>query len=123
MDEVTRERAQSFLTDEHIDRIVKAYRAFKDDDGSTRVVGLEEIRSHDYNLSIPLYVRPEAGSVAEAEGDYGESLAKAIEDWQQSSAALRKSMDELILTLKQAGLTEPQKNTSRGIRKKAKQRP
>lgn len=56
VNEVTRERAQSFLTDEHIARIVAAYRQFKDEPGFTRVAPLEEIRARDGNLSIPLYV-------------------------------------------------------------------
>jgi type I restriction enzyme M protein len=56
VNEVTRERAQSFLTDDHIARIVKAYEAFADEPGFTRIVGLEEIRAKDGNLSIPLYV-------------------------------------------------------------------
>src|SRR5688572_23655941 len=58
VDEVTRERAQSFLTDDHIERIVTAYEKFKDETGFTRVVTLGEIRASDGNLSIPLYVRP-----------------------------------------------------------------
>src|SRR5713226_9785365 len=56
VNEVTRERAQSFLTDDHIGRIVQAYETFADEPGFTRVVGLEEIRAKDGNLSIPLYV-------------------------------------------------------------------
>jgi type I restriction enzyme M protein len=40
VNEVTRERAQSFLTDAHIRRIVKAYEAFRDEPDFTRVVGL-----------------------------------------------------------------------------------
>ena len=38
VNEVTRERAQSFLTDDHIQRIAAAYRAFGDEDGFARVV-------------------------------------------------------------------------------------
>ena len=60
VDEVTRERAQSFLTDDHIERIVAAYRAFKDEPGFTRVATLAEIRAKEANLSIPLYVAPAA---------------------------------------------------------------
>ena len=56
VNEVTRERAQSFLTDDHIERIVRAYEKFKDEPGFTRVVTLEEIRAKDGNLSIPLYI-------------------------------------------------------------------
>ena len=58
VNEVTRERAQSFLTDDHIERIVRAYERFKDEPGFTRVATLEEIRAKDGNLSIPLYVAP-----------------------------------------------------------------
>ena len=60
VNEVTRERAQSFLTDDHIERIVSAYSEFKDEPGFTRVATLEEIRAKDGNLSIPLYVAPQA---------------------------------------------------------------
>ena len=56
MNEVTRERAQSFLTDEHLQRVVRAYQDFKDEPGFTRVVRIEEIRAKDGNLNIPLYV-------------------------------------------------------------------
>src|SRR5262245_63148028 len=56
VNEVTRERAQSFLTDEHITRIIQAYEAFKDEPGFTHVVGLEEIRARDGNLNISLHV-------------------------------------------------------------------
>ncbi len=35
VNEVTRERAQSFLTDDHIKRIVRAYEQFKDEPGFT----------------------------------------------------------------------------------------
>ena len=55
VNEVTRERAQSFLTDDHIERIVKAGRRSRMQPGFTRVVRLEEIRARDGNLS-PLYV-------------------------------------------------------------------
>jgi len=44
LSEVTRERAQSFLADDHIQRIVAAYHAFADEDGFARVVGNDEIR-------------------------------------------------------------------------------
>ena len=60
VDEVTRERAQSFLTDDHIERIVETYKAFKDEPGFARVATLEEIRAKDGNLSIPLYVASQA---------------------------------------------------------------
>jgi type I restriction enzyme M protein len=98
--EVTRERAQSFLRDEHIDRIVDAYRNFDDIDGFARVAMLEDVKANDSNLSIPLYVR----RTTNAADDDGQSLQAAIADWQASSTALRTSMDELFKTLEEAGI-------------------
>ena len=95
VDEVTRERAQSFLEREHIERIVAAYRAFADVPGFARVGTLDEIRAHGGNLSIPLYVRSAEGpSVA---GD--KTLAAAIAAWEESSQALRALIEELWVAL------------------------
>jgi len=58
VNEVTRERAQSFLTDGHIEHIVHAYEQFADTPGFARVVTLAEVRAKDGNLSIPLNVTP-----------------------------------------------------------------
>lgn len=52
VDEVTRERAQSFLTEGHIKRILAAYREFAETDGFARVVSVEEIGANGGNLSI-----------------------------------------------------------------------
>ncbi len=47
------------LGDKDIEKIVGAYREFKDMGDFTRVVSLEEIRENDYNLNVTLYVFPE----------------------------------------------------------------
>ncbi len=99
VNEVTRERAQSFLTEEHIQRIVAAYRVFDDKEGFARVVGNHEIREKGGNLSIPLYVRESNGNGKGAAETI--SLEEAIADWQKSSAALRESMDDLFEMLEQ----------------------
>jgi type I restriction enzyme M protein len=104
IDEVTRERAQSFLEESHIERIVRAYHDFADIDGFARVATLDQIRANNANLSIPLYVRPAANSNGAASN--GESLATAIAAWQQSSQALRASMEDLFTALEQAGIAE-----------------
>ena len=98
---MTRERAQSFLTDDHIQRIVTAYQAFDNEDGFTRVASNDEIRDKGCNLSIPLYVRLANGN-GNANGA-GEtiSLKQAIANWQESSMALRGSMDGLFEVLEQ----------------------
>ena len=88
--EVTRERAQSFLTPEHIARIASAYAAFEDEDGFTTVASLADIKANGDNLSIPLYVKrtsSEGGLV---------DLPVAVRAWRDSSAALRSTASDLF---------------------------
>jgi type I restriction enzyme M protein len=51
-------RRLNILSPKNIEKIVNAYRDFKDIEGFARVTGLEEIRNNDYNLNVPLYVSP-----------------------------------------------------------------
>lgn len=92
--EVTRERAQSFLTDAHSAKIVAAYRDFADRDGFCRVADADAIAANRFNLNIPLYVR---GS--EADADAGPTLAEALDDWESSAVTLRAAMDDLFSAL------------------------
>jgi type I restriction enzyme M protein len=78
VNEVTRERAQSFLTDDHIDRIVHAYKKFQDEPGLARVATMEEIRAKDGNLSIPLYVPPTTGEPTGTGKTTGSNLPDAL---------------------------------------------
>jgi type I restriction enzyme M protein len=102
--EVTRERAQSFLQERHIERIVAAYRAFANVEGFAHVATLDEIQANQANLNIPLYVRPATNGHSNAD----KPLRVVIAEWEQSSKALRATMDDLFVTLEQAGLTEPE---------------
>lgn len=97
VNEVTRERAQSFLTDDHIERIVKAYKAFKEVPGFTRVATLDDIRAKDGNLSIPLYVTPQATETHEERADYAANgLPDAISAWLESSQRVRVALNDLL---------------------------
>lgn len=103
VNEVTRERAQSFLADDHNRRIVAAYRSFGEDEGFARVVGNDEIREKGCSLSIPLFVRASNKQpmvVSEGSETYGkDSLRHAVTSWQESSAALRESIVALFRML------------------------
>lgn len=102
VNEVTRERAQSFLTEDHIQRIVAVYQTFSDVDGFARVVGNDEIKEKASNLSIPLYVRAGNGNGNGNRAIETVSLKQAIANWQESSMALRESMDGLFELLEDA---------------------
>jgi type I restriction enzyme M protein len=100
VEEVTRERAQSFLEEKHIERIVGAYRSFANVNGFAQVATLDDIRANENNLNIPLYVRP-GGNGDEA--DDGRTLEQVLTEWQESSRELRKAMDGLLATLDRKG--------------------
>jgi type I restriction enzyme M protein len=104
--EVTRERAQSFLTDEHIERIVDTYQDFKGVDGFSRVVDNDAVKEKGNNLSIPLYVRSEEKQSEEGAAYRADSLNDVIAAWQKSSVELRSSMKELFDVLTGTAATD-----------------
>lgn len=101
---VTRERGQSFLTDEHIEAILAAYRNSADVPGLTHLATLDEIRANSASLNIPLYVRPQANGNGNGKTAEPPSVKQAIHDWDRSSKQLRNLMDDLFRTLKEAGI-------------------
>ncbi len=54
--EFTPGKAQSVMTDDHIQRIIDTYRTRTERDKYSHLASLEEIRGNDYNLNIPRYV-------------------------------------------------------------------
>jgi len=104
VNEVTRERAQSFLKEEHIQKILAAFLNFMDIEGFARLATLDEIRANNSNLSIPLYVQ----SAANGNGGKGPANEKPLEtviaEWQESSQMLRPSMESLFEMLKEVGI-------------------
>ncbi len=97
VNEVTRERAQSFLTDEHLQRVVRAYQEFKDEPGFTSVVPIEEIRAKEGNLSIPLYVGGETQAQTDVAAESARTaLPEALLGWLESSAKLRAALSSLL---------------------------
>jgi len=91
--EVTRERAQSFLDLEHIQKITETYYKFEPMDGFSYVASNKEILGNDCSLSIPLYVNTgkSIDSIA-AEA----ALEEGVDAWQQSGIALKQSLDALL---------------------------
>lgn len=99
VNEVTLERAQSFLTDEHLQCVVRAYQDFKDEPGFTRVVPSEEIRAKEGNLSIPLYVGGETQMQTDAaNGTAATGLTDALAARLDSSNQVRASLSNLLST-------------------------
>ena len=91
VNEVTRKSAQSYLTDEHITHIADTYKNYKEKEGFSAVVSVEEIAKKNYLLSLPLYVRAEV----QEEQKQQKSLSECIADWQESSRELKETYSEL----------------------------
>lgn len=110
VNEVTRERAQSFLTDEHIQRIVMAYNSFSDELGFTHIASLEEIRARDGNLSIPLYVAPISNNGAIAADKKMEiraiSLSQVLDDWLTSRKSIVESLHAILPSISPPSLNK-----------------
>ncbi|RMH16910.1 MAG: SAM-dependent methyltransferase, partial [Gammaproteobacteria bacterium] len=90
-------RAQNELLPEHVERIYRWYKEFRDIEGVCHVATLDEIRDNDYNLNIPRYVEP----VIEEESI---SVDEAIANLKQSLQAAYAAEDRLKELLQREGL-------------------
>lgn len=97
--EVTRERAQSFLKPEHQERILSAYRSFKDEPGFAKVTTLKDIAANGGSLSIPLYVKRGISGAGTANGDEPKNLREAWGRWQDGGRLFWEKMDALVESL------------------------
>ena len=89
--EVTRKNAQSYLEDEHIEKIAGVYEKFSAIDGFSAIASLKEIIEHDHKLSIPLYVKGSEEPELELL-----PLEDAIIEWMECSATLSANYAALI---------------------------
>lgn len=91
--EVTRKNAQSYLEDEHIEKIANAYTSYATIDGFSATATIDEIAAHDSKLSIALYVRKSGvgGCV---------DLDDAVEAWSRCRITLHTEFDKLNTLIK-----------------------
>ena len=100
VNEVNRERAQSFLSDDHIQRILSSYKAFKDEKGFAKVTSLEKIRQNDYSLKIDLYVpQPPLNGIANT-AETQRELPAALKVWSDSRIQVRGALTAMLSDLK-----------------------
>jgi type I restriction enzyme M protein len=109
VNEVTRERTQSFLTDDHIACIVKAYDTFKDETGFAKLVSLEEVRANDYSLKIDLYV-PTPTALDSVKSQINGDLSAALAEWAESRVQMRDVLSSRLADTKLHRVTESQPN-------------
>jgi type I restriction enzyme M protein len=100
VNEIARERAQSFLRGEHQSQILEAYKAFADEPGFAAVADTAAIEKQDWSLSIPLYVTNSTfpatdNGVAAA----SQTLANDWTKWKADGEALWRQMDDVTAML------------------------
>lgn len=99
LNEVTRERSQSFLKPEHQQRILAAFKTFVDVPGFAKVVTQGEIRSNTCNLSISFYVK-RGGIVPAIDSNCDVlTLRSAWDEWQSEGRQFWPQMDALVEAL------------------------
>ena len=98
VNDVRRESAFSYLTDDHIAKIQKAFVGFKDADGFAKVISAESILANNGNLNIALYV----SNVQQKNGKSYGHFKDTVLAWQKDSESLRNDMADLFKTLEKS---------------------
>ena len=99
VNEVTRERAQSFLKPEHQQHILNAYQDFADTPGFAKVATVAEIGINAGSMSIPLYVKRNATAIKTDRNGKAVSLRSAWDQWHADGRSFWRQMDSLIARL------------------------
>ena len=88
------------LGDQHIAKIVEIYRTYREEQGLSRIVSLEEVKNNDYNLNVTLYVTPiEEGEKVNIEEEWRE-LKKLEEETREILAKIDTWITEIVKTLR-----------------------
>ena len=88
--EVTRKNAESYLEDEHIQKIIDAYLSEIDKIDFKRIVPLNEIEDNDFDLSVQKYV-----FLDESDTTYID-IEHTVEDWRNINLKVISNLDQLI---------------------------
>lgn len=92
VNEVTRKNSQSYLEDEHISKIAKAYLEYIDIDEFASIVAFPELEQNGFSLSIPLYVR---GSIIESDVLDDKDISDCYAEWKCNVNSTRNAYDLL----------------------------
>ena len=86
--EVTRKNSQSYLENNHIEKIANVYNEYSAIDGFSYVASYDEIRKNDYELTISLYVTDDIGTPAKP-------IEISLAEWLESSERVRNAYNIL----------------------------
>lgn len=83
------------LGEAHIKKIAEAYKEFKNIEGFTRAVSIEEIKNNDYNLNVTLYVFPEEAQEEIDASKEWEELRRIEEEITREEAKIEGYLKEI----------------------------
>ena len=98
--EVTRRNAQSFLEDEHIDKIAYAYNYSDSIEGFSAFVDTQKVEEKECDLTISRYVRGAAKTISV---ERGYDVGKAASKWLGASTRRQKICDSIHAYLTVSG--------------------
>ncbi|MEI3500131.1 MAG: class I SAM-dependent DNA methyltransferase [Anaerovoracaceae bacterium] len=91
VNEVERKNAQSYLDEQHINKIATAYSNYTDDGDFAKLATIHDIEQNNFSLSIPLYVKHEV-----KEDEIGtRTVQECYDSWLASSEMMKLSYKKL----------------------------
>jgi type I restriction enzyme M protein len=97
VNEIRIDRSMAYLNEDHVSKISKSYKFFKDETGFSKVVTNKEVLENGGNLSIPLYVK----ITNELHQDSVKSIMK---DLRHSHNSINQSMETFFNQLQELGI-------------------
>jgi type I restriction enzyme M protein len=94
VNEVTRERTQSFLTEEHQTHIASAYHSFQNEEGFAKVATVGEIRGNDFSLRMGFYVPLKIGATEDDPNN--DRLTAPISSWVDSQVSVQGALKTIL---------------------------
>jgi len=99
IDEVKRKNAQSWLEEEHIQKIACAYNKYDDIEGFSKVISIDDVRENNYRLTISHFVYN--STLVKVENKL--SVAESVGKWINSRKDTKSALHELDKMLKEYG--------------------
>lgn len=94
VNEVKRENASSYLTDEHIQKIYDAYISYKNQENFASLTDIKSIKENKWSLNISLYVQPK--KKIDTKDSQNDDLCAVLDKWIKSSTELRDQINIIL---------------------------
>lgn len=92
--EITRKNGESYLEKHHIEKIATTFRSHSDVDSFSRVVGFDEIKKYNYDLTIQKYV-----FINDEDDNLFHSTSTYIDMWNEQSSNSESEVSKLMSLL------------------------